>query len=266
MRMASYQKVSEGIFRIIGSRSNIFLVVDPVPVLIDTGMPGDETFILQALNELGLHARNVSMILITHAHLDHVGALAAVKLATDARVIASVHEKDHIEGRKLLCSMRREGLNGALFKCMLYVMEKFIKKYEPVQLYSTYSETDGTGRVDDVHIIATPGHSPGSLSFYFPGKKAVFTGDALTGTPAPGLPLRAGCSDYARALRSAQRLAQLDADLCFFGHGEPLLGNAAPVLRELGNRAASLQKGKGLDNVADLSSTSPMRGNNGRKS
>ena len=210
--MDSYQKVCDGIYRIRGSRSNIYLVKKPVPVLIDTGMPGDETVILQALNELWVHSRNLRMILITHAHLDHVGALAAVKGATDARVLASMHEKDHLEGRKLLCSMHREGLGGKLFKCILYIMEKYVKKYEPIQLYSAYSETDGTGRVDGVHIIPTPGHSPGSLSFYFPALKAVFTGDALTGTPAPGLPLRAGCSDYARSLRSVQSLARLGAD------------------------------------------------------
>ncbi len=214
----------------------------------------------------GVHSRNLRMILITHAHLDHVGALAAVKGATDARVIASVQEKDHIEGRRLLCSMRREGLGGKVFKCMLFVMEKFVKKYVPVQLYSAYSDADGIGRIEGIHIIATPGHSPGSLSFYFPAKKAVFTGDALTGTPSPGLPLRAGCSDYARALRSAQRLAQLDADKCFFGHGEPLVGNAAPILRELAGRAASLPEGKGLEKVVDLGSSSPARGKNGRKS
>lgn len=264
--MDSYQKVSEGIYRIRGSRSNIYLVTGPVPVLIDTGMPGDESIILQALNELGVHARNLRMILITHAHLDHVGALAAVKVATDARVLASAQEKDHIEGRRLLCSMPREGLGGKVFKCMLYMMEKFFKKYEPVQLYSAYSDADGMGRIEGVQIIATPGHSPGSLSFYFPAKKAVFTGDALTGTPKPGLPLRAGCSDYARSLRSVQSLAQLDAEICLFGHGEPLVGNAAPVLRELAGRAASLPEGKGLDKVLDLSPSSPMRSKNAKKS
>jgi glyoxylase-like metal-dependent hydrolase (beta-lactamase superfamily II) len=263
--MDSYLKVCEGIYQIRGSRSNIYLVVDSVPVLIDTGMPGDEAVILQALNELGVHSRNLRMILITHAHLDHVGSLAAVKGATDARVLASESEKNHIEGRRMLCSMPREGLGGKVFKCILYVMEKFVKKYEPVQLYSAYGDTDGAGRVDGFEIIATPGHSPGSLSYYFPSKKAVFVGDALTGTPAPGLPLRAGCSDYVRALRSVKRLAQLDADVCLFGHGEPLVGNAASVLRELAGRAADLPEGKVLDKVFDLSANSTGRNKNGRK-
>jgi glyoxylase-like metal-dependent hydrolase (beta-lactamase superfamily II) len=264
--MAAFQEVCENVYRIPGSRSNMYLVTGPAPVLIDTGMPGDATLILEALNDLGVHARTLRMILVTHAHLDHVGALSAVKGATDARVLASVHEKDHIEGRRMLCSMRREGPAGKLFKCILYVMEKFVQKYEPVQLYSAYSDADGCGRVDGIHIIPTPGHSPGSLSFYFPAQKAVFVGDAITGAPEPRLPLRAGCSDYARALRSVQRLAQLEADICLFGHGEPIVGNAGSVLRELAGKAASLPEGKGLDKVVDLSSSAPVRGKNGRKS
>jgi glyoxylase-like metal-dependent hydrolase (beta-lactamase superfamily II) len=242
--MDSYQKVSDGIYRIRGSRSNIYLVDESGPLLIDTGMPGDEEAVLKALHDLGLQPRDLRMILITHAHLDHVGGLAAVKAATGAPVVASLHEKDHIQGRRMLCSMRREGLGGKVFKCMLFVMEKFVKKYAPVQLDTAYCDADGGGRVEGIEIISTPGHSPGSLSFYFSKKKAVFTGDALTGAPAPGLPLRAGCSDYVQALCSAQSLARLDADVCLFGHGEPITGNAASVLRELAGRAASLPASK----------------------
>jgi glyoxylase-like metal-dependent hydrolase (beta-lactamase superfamily II) len=243
--MDSYHQIVDGIYRIRGSRSNIYLVDGPGPLLIDTGMPGDDHIILQALHDLGVAPRDLRSILITHAHLDHVGALAAVKAATGVPVLASMHEKDHIEGRRMLCSMRREGPGGKVFRCILFVMEKFVKKYAPVQIDTAYSNADEVGLVEGVEVIATPGHSPGSLSFYFPKKKALFTGDALTGAPAPGLPLRAGCSDYVQALRSVQRLAHIDADVCLFGHGEPLAGNAASVLRELAGLAASLPACKG---------------------
>jgi len=237
--MNSCQQVVDGIYRIRGSRSNIYLVTDPGPVLIDTGMPGDEAVILQALHDLGFEHRAVRTILITHAHLDHVGGLAAVKDATGAALVGSAHEKDHIEGRCMLCSMRREGLGGKLFKCMLFLMEKFFQKYAAVRLDSPYCDACGSAPVDGIDIIATPGHSPGSLSYYFPKKKAIFTGDAITGMPAPGLPLRAGCSDYAQALGSVRRLAALDAEVCLFGHGEPVIGNASSILKELADRAAS---------------------------
>jgi glyoxylase-like metal-dependent hydrolase (beta-lactamase superfamily II) len=238
--MNSCQQVIDGVYRIRGSRSNIFLVTDPVPVLIDTGMPGDEAVILQALNNLGFEASAVRAVFITHAHLDHVGALAAVKAATGAKLVASMHENDHIEGRRMLCSMRREGLGGKLFKCILFLMEKFVQKYVPARIDSPYCEEGGSPHFDGIDIIATPGHSPGSLSYYLPKKKAIFTGDALTGMPTPGLPLRAGCSDYVQALSSVRRLAGLEPEVCLFGHGDPVIGNAPPILKQLADRAASI--------------------------
>jgi glyoxylase-like metal-dependent hydrolase (beta-lactamase superfamily II) len=237
--MNSSHQIIDGIYRIRGSRSNIFLITDPGPVLIDTGMPGDEAVILQGLHDLGFEPSALRAVFITHAHLDHVGALAAVKAATGVQVVASMHEKDHIEGRRMLCSMRREGLGGKLFKCILFLLEKFVQKYAPVHIDSPYCEEGGSPHFEGIDIIATPGHSPGSLSYYLPGKKAIFTGDALTGMPIPGLPLRAGCSDYAAALRSVQRIAGLEPEVCLFGHGEPVIGNASSILKELAGRAAS---------------------------
>ncbi len=234
--MNSCQQVVEGVYRIRGSRSNIYLIDDLGPVLIDTGMPGDETVILQALLDLGFQWRDLRTIFITHAHLDHVGALAAVKAETGAAVVACMREEEHIDGRRMLCSMSREGLGGNVFRCILFIMEKFIQKYQPVHLDTPYCDEGGVGQMGGIEIISTPGHSPGSLSFYYPKQKAIFTGDALTGMPAPGLPLRAGCSDYGQALRSVRRLAELNVDVCLFGHGEPLAVNAASVLCELADR------------------------------
>ena len=240
--MGNYQQICDGVYSIKGSRSNIYLVTAPGPVLIDTGMPGDEQVILQAMRELGLAPRDLRAIFVTHAHLDHIGALAAVKAATGATIIAGEQEKDYIEGRRMLCSMRREGLAGNIFKCILFVLEKFVQKYTPVQLDTPFSAHGGGSPVDGMDIIATPGHSTGRLSFYLPARRALFTGDALTGTPEPRLPLRAGCSDYGSALESVRRLAACDADICLFGHGEPLAGGAAAVLRTLAQQAESLLK------------------------
>ena len=151
-------------------------------------------------------------------------------------------EKEHIEGRRMLCSMPREGLGGNVFRCILFLMEKFIQKYAPVHLDSPYCVQGCTVQQGCLEIISTPGHSPGSLSFYFPKKKAVFTGDAVTGMPAPGLPMRAGCSDYGQALLSVRHLAELEVDACLFGHGDPVISNAAPILNRLAEQ--SLLTGK----------------------
>jgi len=235
-----YEKVIDGIWRIRGKRSNIYLVEGNGLTIIDTGMPGDDRVILEALGMLGHAPADVRAVCITHAHLDHVGSLAAVKAATGAAVVAGVREKEYIEGRKMLCSMRREGMGGALFRGVLFVLEACLQKYYPSQVDRAVGE--GGGDAGGLQALATPGHSPGSLSFYDPAKRALFTGDALSARPSLRLPVRAGCADYRRALLSARALGELKVDVCLCGHGDPVLPRAGERIRELsapaGPRAA----------------------------
>ncbi|MEI6126924.1 MAG: MBL fold metallo-hydrolase [Pseudomonadota bacterium] len=230
--MHSHEKVSDGVFRIRGKRSNIYLLAGASLVLVDTGMPGDGEGILRAIQELGYAPAAVQYVFITHGHLDHVGSLAAVKAASNAKVIASINEKEYVEGRKMLCSMSREGLGGKAFRIILFFMEKFLQKYEPARVDLPFSG-DSVATAAGMSIIETPGHSAGSLSFYHQEKKILFSGDALSGSPSLRLPVKAGCSDYARALQSVQCIGELDFELCLFGHGEPLIGRAAKKVKAL---------------------------------
>ena len=231
--MHEYEQVTEGVFRIRGKRSNMYLLAEESPALIDTGMPGDGEVILSAIKDLGYAPAALQYIFITHGHLDHVGSLAAVKAATNARVVASINEKDHVEGRKMLCSMKREGAGGKAFRVILFFMEKFFQKYEPARVDLPFGGGAGSDAPAGIKIIETPGHSAGSLSFYHEKKKVLFSGDALSGMPSLRLPLKAGCSDYARALKSVQHIAELDFDACLFGHGEPLIGRAREKVKAL---------------------------------
>lgn len=231
--MKKHEKVAEGLFRIRGSRSNIYLVSAETLVLIDTGMPGDEKIVLAAIMELGYRPEDVAYILITHAHLDHVGALGRLKQVTGAKVVAGESERDFIEGRRMLCSMKREGLSGMIFKAILFLLEKYKAKYEPVILDIPVCGDGREAMVAGFKIIPTPGHSMGSLSYQCLSKSALFAGDALTGVPVPGLPLRAGCADYKLALSSVRHISSLAFDRLLFGHGDPVTEKGGVAVREL---------------------------------
>ena len=235
--MKKYEKVIEGIHRIIGVRSNIYLIEGEDLILIDTGMPGDGAKVLEVLKELGYRNEDVKYILITHAHLDHVGSLAFLKESTGAKIVASVKEKDFIEGRKMLCSMKREGFSGKFFKIILFMLEKFTVKYKPAILDIPFDGNENKKIIKGIKIIHTPGHSMGSLSYLWLAKNAVFTGDALTGVPVPGLPMRAGCSDHGQALVSVKYISELHFKTALFGHGIPVKEDAVAVVKSVLQKA-----------------------------
>ena len=231
--MKKYEKVIEGIYRIIGVRSNIYLIEGEDLVLIDTGMPGDGNKVLEVLKDLGYRKEDLKYILITNAHMDHVGSLAFLKKATGAKIVASIKEKNFIEGRRMLCSMKREGVGGKFFKIILFMLEKFAAKYEPTILDIPFDGNENNETVKGVKIINTPGHSMGSLSYLCLTKWAVFTGDALTSVPVPGLPLRAGCSDHGQVLVSVKYISKHNFNTALFGHGISVKVDAAAVVKSV---------------------------------
>jgi len=231
--MIEPELVADGVYRIAPGRSNCYLLVNTKLVLIDTGMPNDAQAISAALKSLGHSVEDISHILITHAHLDHIGSLAALKKPGSAQVIAGVRDTAYIQGQKKTWIMGREGFGGKLFKAVLFFMETFSFHYQPTQVDIPCHGGEILDCFGGIQVVATPGHSPGSLSFYSRQKGLVFVGDALNGTGGFALPMRFGCANYKEALRSVEQLSRLDFDICLLGHGAPVKGNASGLMREL---------------------------------
>jgi glyoxylase-like metal-dependent hydrolase (beta-lactamase superfamily II) len=227
------EELAPGIYRIRATRSNVYLLTGKTLVLVDTGMPQDGVGILQEIAALGRRPQDVSHILITHVHLDHSGSLAFLKKATGAHVVAGAAEQDYIRGDKKLWQMNREGIGGKLFKLALFVTETFFARYTPATVDRACTGGEVIDRDGGIQVIATPGHSPGSMSYLLPEKGILFTGDALSGEPEPRLPPRPGCSNYRQALGSAKKLSMLKFQLCCFGHGKPVTSGADGVIKKL---------------------------------
>jgi glyoxylase-like metal-dependent hydrolase (beta-lactamase superfamily II) len=227
------KEIAPGIYCISATRSNVYLLTGKTLVLIDTGMPQDSVGILQEIAALGKRPQDVSHILITHAHLDHAGSLAFLQKATGAKVVASSAERDYIAGKKKLWQMNREGIGGKLFKAALFIAETFFYSFQPAAVDIACAGGEKIDWDGGVQVIATPGHSLGSLSYVLPDKGILFTGDALSGEPEPRLPPRSGCADYRQALASVKKLAALKFELCCFGHGKPVTRGADGVIKKL---------------------------------
>jgi hydroxyacylglutathione hydrolase len=122
--------------------------------------PGEEApRLLEAIHQLGV---SVDGILITHTHFDHIGAVAPVAEATGAEVWVPEVEK------------------GVLADINSYVPWP---EFGPFESYEAEHTLEGGDRLElagfEIDVLATPGHSPGHVTFSLPDERAVFSGDVL---------------------------------------------------------------------------------------
>jgi hydroxyacylglutathione hydrolase len=166
-------------------------------LIIDPG--AEAKLILKTVNDLSL---KIGLILVTHAHIDHIGALAAVKESTGAEFV--IHESEAKAGLGMFSRMLSSVTGGS-----------FSQPPKPDRLLKDGDTID----IDDLRftVLHTPGHSPGGISLY--GHGILFSGDTLFnhGIGRTDFP---GCS-YEQIMDSIQnKLMKLPDDtLVYPGHG-----------------------------------------------
>ena len=203
---------------------NAFLVEeDDGLTLIDTMIAGSTAAILKAAG-----GRPIKRIALTHAHGDHVGSLDAlaeklpgveVLISTrDARLLAGDKSLDPGEERGKL----RGGYPGA--------------KTAPSRTF------EAGERIGSLEVLASPGHTPGHVSFLDTRDRTLYAGDAystLGGVATTAhvnlrFPLPAMATwDYPTALESAKALRVLDPARLAPGHGKVVESPATAMDRAI---------------------------------
>lgn len=198
--------VTSGIFALDGGEwevdNNIWVVGnDSECVIIDAAH--DASPIIDAVGD-----REVLGILCSHAHNDHITVAPELAEKLDSRVF--LHPGD-----KMLWDETHPGL-------------------EPFQLKDGENfQIAGT----DMTVLNTPGHSPGSCSFYLPEAKVLFSGDTLF-AGGPGATGRS-YSDFDTIIKSIEgNLLSLPGETeVYTGHGDATsIGAEAPHLEEWKDR------------------------------
>lgn len=170
---------------------------DSQAIVVDPG--GDPARIVDYLQESKLE---LTHILLTHLHCDHLYGVKALAEATGAKAYANPEDAFLLE---------TEIGNGGLMG--LPLVPSF--SYEPL----APGEFQVLGRT--CQALSTPGHTPGSLSYYFPDAGVLFAGDVLFNRSVGRSDFPGGSHETLVESIGTQLFNLPDDTVVYAGHGDP---------------------------------------------
>ena len=222
------QEMLPGLYQVRTKGSRAYLVVEDEITLIDTGSPGSGARILAAIKELGRSPEEISHVLITHFHIDHVGGLPELQKYVSARTGVHLAEAPHVESAEPLP-------NPFMHPLLARICEPYLLRNDPgaARVDLELNDGDELPALGGMRIVHAPGHTAGSISIHFPNRGVLLVGDAMQYKFGRlMLPSRMFTQDMAQASESVQKLAQLDFETLCFSHFRPILTGADEKVRE----------------------------------
>jgi glyoxylase-like metal-dependent hydrolase (beta-lactamase superfamily II) len=207
--------------RIEVRETNCYLLQDDGgTVLIDPGPPGGAVGVIAGAEEAGVRATDVRLILVSHGHLDHYGAVPEVKAWCGAPVAAYRGEPAFSRDRRNALPPAQT-LRGSVVRG-LYLLLSPLAEVAPLEADILFDdEADLTPYGIQAKILHVPGHSPGSLAV-LTADGDVFVGDLFVNYSVPSQPIY--LSDRVAWRKSYERIVALRPGMVYVGHGEPFPG------------------------------------------
>ena len=201
---------------------NCYLIREEGLILVDAGVPNQGKKFLKRLKDLSIEPKDISLILLTHGHWDHIASISELKEITGCKVAINQHEKDWVE-QALKPLPPATNLWGNMLEVIMRVYLSFINfPGTPIDL--VLEDEEYPLEYCGIHgkVLYTPGHSSGSMSLLLDTGDA-FVGDlVMNGFPmriGPGMPIFA---ENIGALKESWRLLLTSgAKLIHPAHGKP---------------------------------------------
>lgn len=243
------EQVTDTVHVVTGTNVNWALVTEGEAVtVVDAGYPNDGTALLASIEAIGRTPQDVQAVLLTHAHLDHMGGIPTllaqhdVPVLTGAVEVAHAH-RDHEEqispAQMLRQCTHRAGIAwvAQTLRAVLPHARMSVPSAGPVP-FDEVLDLPGSPTP-----VSTPGHTSGHTAYLLETAGVLFTGDALVtahpllpGPPTPQLLPSVFSEDESEMEASLRRLAELPADVIVPGHGPVARGNVEHIVRDVAGR------------------------------
>lgn len=234
--MDQITEVVTGVHLVTGTDTNWVIVAEGGAVtLVDTGYPGDRERLLASLAAIGRRPEDLTAVLVTHAHVDHIGSAEYLRATYDVPVLMHREEVPHARREFLHQATPGQVLRNAWRPGVLPWAVRVLRAGATAGVRVTEprgfpSPLDVPGRPVPVH---TPGHTLGHCVYHLPAHGILVTGDALVTGHAtsrvhgPQLLPDMFEHDGEAAFASLRVIGEVDAGILLPGHGPAHHGPAA---------------------------------------
>ncbi|MGC8460981.1 MAG: MBL fold metallo-hydrolase [Candidatus Dormibacteria bacterium] len=235
----------------------VYLIDDPEgPILIDTGWDAEESWqvLLAGLHAAGVQPGDLAGVILTHFHPDHSGLARRIPEVSDAWI--GLHWKD----QQLLAAGEVNRADVVYERMATYALDAgapeltqeeedhlSLHSLRDTSALSSYRNLEDTMTIGSLlHVVATPGHTPGHCSVHIPRDGLLLLGDHLLPRITPNVSVYSWGDDnplasYVASLLHIRRIAK-DTPLMFPAHEGQIVDAEARVMQVIAHHGHRLQE------------------------
>lgn len=207
---------------------NCFLIKGPQKhILVDTGIPHSAQKILTQLQQHHIDPKDIGLIIVTHAHIDHFGSAATLKQLLKVPILA--HDLDvpyYQTGLAATATMKPNKPQWWLFKQL--IKNQSSKPFEVDIVLKGHNDYDLKAWGIDGKVVHTPGHTPGSLSILLENGEVIIMDMMASGILLGGVIWHSRIKhpafhDDLKVLKTSfERILSEKGSCYYLGHGGPV--------------------------------------------